>query len=408
MRKALRDRPRADGHASRVLACLLALAGLAAHAQERAPLRDAGVLADTATPAREVRTGRARFFDPSDGEFDLSYFLEDPRGFLPVPVIVTEPAVGYGGGGVGLFLRPRREAGDEGWARPNISAAGGIATENGTWFAFGGDASRWLDGRLRTLAGAGAGTVNLDFYGLLGDDRGRAVRYTLQVEGLVGQANWQLAPKSPWAVGVRYVYADVTPKLRHEPRSPELADRVRMTISAPTAILEYDSRDNVFTPTRGVYAESAFLASRKDLGATIDFERFDQALLGWHSPRDDVTLGARGSYAWSSQGTPFFLRPYVQLRGVPAMRLQGDQAASVEVEARWQFMGRWSVVGFGGAGQTWSSAEGRSFVQGVGSGGVGFRYELARKFGLHAGIDVAHSPGTTAVYFVIGNAWFRP
>jgi len=34
--------------------------------------------------------------------------------------------------------------------------------------------------------------------------------------------------------------------------------------------------------------------------------------------------------------------------------------------------------------------------------------ELASKFGMHAGIDVAHSPGTTALYFVVGNAWFRP
>jgi hypothetical protein len=39
-------------------------------------------------------------------------------------------------------------------------------------------------------------------------------------------------------------------------------------------------------------------------------------------------------------------------------------------------------------------------------GGLGFRDELARKFELHAGIDVAHSPGTTAVYFQVGNVWF--
>ena len=47
-------------------------------------------------------------------------------------------------------------------------------------------------------------------------------------------------------------------------------------------------------------------------------------------------------------------------------------------------------------------------TQNVGSGGFGFRYELARKFGLNAGIDIAHSPGTTAIYFLVGNAWFRP
>ena len=46
--------------------------------------------------------------------------------------------------------------------------------------------------------------------------------------------------------------------------------------------------------------------------------------------------------------------------------------------------------------------------QSVGSGGLGFRYELASKFGMHTGIDVAHSPGTTALYLVVGNAWFRP
>jgi hypothetical protein len=82
------------------------------------------------------RTGRARFFDPDDGQLDLSYFLENPRGFLPIPIVITEPAVGYGGGAGGLFLRPHKEAGAEGWARPDISGVGGFATQNGTWAAF--------------------------------------------------------------------------------------------------------------------------------------------------------------------------------------------------------------------------------------------------------------------------------
>ena len=85
------------------------------------PLRGAEIVSD-AVEIDAKRTGSARFFDPQDGQFDLSYFLENPRGFLPIPIVVTEPAVGYGGGVAGMFLRPRREAGDEGWARPDISA----------------------------------------------------------------------------------------------------------------------------------------------------------------------------------------------------------------------------------------------------------------------------------------------
>ncbi len=183
------------------------------------------------------------------------------------------------------------------------------------------------------------------------------------------------------------------PKPGEDATFQRLADRVRVKISAPTAIVEFDTRDNVFTPTRGIYAESSWLASREALGASDDFERFQQVLIGWHALTDDVTLGARGNYAWSSDGTPFFLRPFVQLRGVPAVRYQGDQAASVELEARWQFFGRWSVVAFGGAGTTRTNRQTFAATQSVGSGGFGFRYELASKFGLHAGIDVAHSPG---------------
>lgn len=373
------------------------------------PLRGAENISDPGRPDAK-REGRARFFDPEDGQFDLSYFLENPRGFLPLPIVVTEPAVGYGGGAAGMFLRPRREAGDEGWARPDISAVAAFGTQNGTWGAFAGDASRWLHGRLRTLIGAGTGRINLDFFGLGPDTSSldQGVRYSLQFNGAVAQVNWQLAPKSPWALGLRYVYADVDPRLRDEPLFPGLADRLRVKISAPTAIVEFDTRDNVFTPTHGIYAESSWLASRQAFGATANFERFQQVLIGWWPLPHEVTVGARGNYAWSSDGTPFFLRPFVQLRGVPAMRFQGDHAASVEVEARWQFSGRWSAVGFGGAGTTRTSREGFVATENVGSGGFGFRYELASKFGMHAGIDVAHSPGTTALYFVVGNAWFRP
>jgi hypothetical protein len=353
---------------------------------------------------------KSRFFDPEDGQLDVSQFLEQAHGFLPVPILVTEPAIGYGGGGVGLFLRPRTEAGEEGWSRPNMSAAGGIVTQNGTWAAFAADSSRWMEGRLRTLVGGGTGQVNLHFYGL-GSQSGslnQGVRYTLQFTGGLAQANWQLAPKSPWSVGLRYVYANVDPKVREESSFPNLADRIRVKVSAPTPVLEYDSRDNVFTPTRGIYSETSYLASRESLGATDSFGRFEQILMGWHPLRHDLTLGAQANFAASTSGTPFFLRPYVQLRGVPSVRFQGDRVASLEVEARWQFYGRWSVVAFGGGGVTRTHDAPFTATQTVGSGGFGMRYELARKFGLHAGIDVARSAVATAVYFVVGNAWFRP
>ncbi len=361
-------------------------------------------------PPSQAR-GFARFIDPADGQFDFSAFLAQPHSVLPIPIIVTEPAVGYGGGAFGAFLRPREEAGAEGWARPNISAVGGLATENGTWLALAADSSRWMDGRLQTLVAAAAGKINLDFYGggLGFGQLDQPIRYSLDVKGAIGETDWQLAKKSPWWVGIRYVYTQVTPELRDAPLFPGLPNRTDVTISAPTAILKFDSRDNIFTPRRGLYSETSYLISRDALGSSVDFERFEEVLLGWLPLPHDITLGARADYSSASTGTPFFLRPYIQLRGVQAMRYQGDAVASLEVEARWQFYGRWSLVPFAGVGGT----EIRHSVfasdgQTIGSGGIGFRYELARRFGLHAGLDFAHSSGTNAVYIQFGSAWFRP
>ena len=143
----------------------------------------------------------------------------------------------------------------------------------------------------------------------------------------------------------------------------------RVKVSAPTAVLEFDTRDNLFTPTEGVYAETSYLASREALGASKDFERFEQIVMGWLPLPHRITVGARANYAWSSNGTPFFLRPYIPLRGVPAMRYQGDRMGSVEVEARWPVSGRWSGVVFGGAGTARTERDAFDATQNVGSGG---------------------------------------
>jgi hypothetical protein len=90
------------------------------------------------------------------------------------------------------------------------------------------------------------------------------------------------------------------------------------------------------------------------------------------------------------------------------MRYQGDSVGSIEVEGRWQFDERWSAVAFGGGGSARTRRDEFDATRNVGSGGVGFRYRLARKFGMDVGMDLARSSGTTAVYLVVGNAWFRP
>jgi len=90
------------------------------------------------------------------------------------------------------------------------------------------------------------------------------------------------------------------------------------------------------------------------------------------------------------------------------MRYQGDEVAQGEAELRWQFWKRFSLVGFGGGGVAWNNFDHCEKTRTIVTGGTGFRYELARKYGLHMGADVAFGPDGPAVYVQFGSAWMRP
>jgi hypothetical protein len=360
--------------------------------------------------AERWRTARAEIVDPADGQLDVGPVLERAHGFLPVPVIVTEPAVGFGGGIVALFVRPRHDAGREGFARPDLSAIGAVFTQNGTRVALAGDSTLWLDGRLKTTVGAIGGYVNLDVYGLgtTARENDDAVRYTLAMQGGGAQLDWQLAPRSPWWLGLRFVYAEIEPRLRDTPRFPNLDDRVRSTLAGPGVQLIYDTRDNLFTPTTGVYSETSAIIFDEAFGGSRDFQRYEQLLMGWWQAAPTVTLAARGNYQQVDGDAPFYARPFIGLRGIPAMRYPGERVGTIEGEVRWQFLGRWSVVAFGGVGSARIDDGPAPRTKTAGAGGLGFRYEIAHRFGMHVGVDVARGPEDTAVYLQVGHAWFRP
>jgi len=100
------------------------------------------------------------FRDPTDGWVDSSNWLLNKRGFMPVPIIITEPAIGYGGGAALLFFHKtkqdeeRAESGEPLGLPPSVSSAFGGATENGTWFAGGGNFTREQSGACRCKNGA--------------------------------------------------------------------------------------------------------------------------------------------------------------------------------------------------------------------------------------------------------------
>jgi hypothetical protein len=364
-----------------------------------------------AQAAETAPAGRTRFVD-TDGWLDASEFLDKAYGFVPVIMPITEPAVGYGALGALVFI-DRHAPGSHGlYARPNIAAIGGLRTENGTEGVFGAHLGTWLGGRLRTQVALADMDVNLDFFGLGGNRAPGEVGlgYSISARGGIAGASYRLEQAPLW-MGLRYT--QVSTGVTLDAPGADLPGVARsdfdIDLAGLTPSLTLDMRDNFFTPTRGWYVDLSLPVFRKGLGGDRDFEKLDLTAIHFRPLADTVFFSARATGKASSGGTPFFLRPYVALRGVQALRYQGERAAEAEAELRWQAHPRFSVVGFAGTGVASGGAAVGERDKTVVAGGAGVRYLLARKHGLHLGLDVATGPDDKPIFYVVfGNAWLRP
>lgn len=355
------------------------------------------------------------FRDPVDGRFDASRWLLDRKGFLPVPILITEPALGYGGGIALLFFHrnpvdstgERAPGAPRGFEPPDITGGAAFATENGSKgggaFHLGyGEGRRW-----RFLAGAAYGSLNLAWYGAPGQGGGlRPDGLDFNLEGSVAVADVRRRfGDSEWWAGLRYVGAKTQSQFALA-APVEIAPRQFDTVTSGLGpVVEYDGRDNIFTPSSGVRAYFEALKYAPALGSDQEFSKSRLALHGFRPVGDSVVLGVRVDVQAVDGDVPFYARPFIELRGIPAMRYQGERTVVLEVEGRWDLDGRWSLVGFAGAGRAAGSTGSIGEAPTRVTKGVGVRYFIARALGLRAGVDIARGPEESAFYIVVGSSW---
>jgi outer membrane protein assembly factor BamA len=309
-----------------------------------------------------------------------------------------------------LFLSKPLPHTEDGLGRPNITTVGGFGTANGTWGSFGADLRYWQDQHLQTLVGYIYSSVNLNYYGI-GNDPALAsnpLHYNLEPRGGTLRTKYRFGDSRIWA-GLNYSFVSTEVSFDAPPGTPgEPPFQHVSNVAGFTPSLTFDTRDNFFTPNRGTYLEASAGLFTPAVGSDQDFQRVSLVAMQFIPLGPKLFLGVRADGAASFGDEPFYLRPYISLRGAPTLRYQGEEIAQIETELRWQFWKRFSLVGFVGGGAAWNHLEQFNGTQTIVTGGAGFRYELARAYGLHAGLDIARGPDDTAVYVQIGSGWSKP
>jgi hypothetical protein len=178
-------------------------------------------------------------------------------------------------------------------------------------------------------------------------------------------------------------------------------------LSEASVLLNYDSRNNVFTPTKGFFLQTTGTYSDSWFGGDGLYGRLILDAIGYFPVSERVFVGMRYLNNYTLGDVPFYARPTVRLRGVPLIKYQDINTIEFETEVTVNLAKRWSVLGFAGMGNAYSSLDEFKNGKSVRTLGTGFRYLLIRKFGARFGMDFAASPDDFAFYFIFGTSWFR-
>ena len=356
--------------------------------------------------------------DTLDNALDFSDYLINMHGFIPWPTIISEPALGNFGGALALvFISPKKSMKEEQQFRfPDINGVGGMYTLNNSWGVAGLRQASIPSIGMRYTVAFGYCDVNMDFY--------RESEFLGEVKRTFGLKPWfamadvnENVYKHKIFVGLKYIYTKTridyhAPLVDSIPIIAEIFDipdefEFDQQLGLLGFYVDVDFRNSMFTPDKGIRWMTTYYTSSSLTASDFELDRLETFVNAFFQPYKPWVCGLKAEYQIVTQDAPFYYYPYLNMRGFPMMRYQGQQTLLFETEQRFDITRRWSVVGFVGTGRTFSDEDYMKDNTWHVAGGGGFRYLIARLFGLRMGVDIAVGPDQVSYYIIFGHNWDR-
>ena len=338
--------------------------------------------------------------------------------FLPIPIFITEPAIGLGLGAALAYFHKKKDGsegeesvplamttqtpsktGKEKKPPPTITGIAAAYTDSGTWGAGVGHSASWKKDRIRYSGVLGYAEVKSTIYRLDipfdFDIKGGILRQDIKFR--LGKSNFFLGGK------LSALAADAKIELGTDhPIEPGEGDITDVGLAAQAV---WETRDNVMTPNHGQLIQLDAWRYDDAIGGDFDYWSLHLKINSFHQLTDRFVLGWRIDGNAVDGKPPFWGYPWVKLRGIPALRYQNVRVGVAEVEARFNLAKRWGVVGFFGTGAIDGDIPIFETEDKIRAGGVGGRFLFKPEENLWVGIDVARGPEDTYFYIQVGQAW---
>jgi hypothetical protein len=342
---------------------------------------------------------------------------EDRFRLLPIPIFITEPAIGEGlGVALALFHPVKSGKSDEPrlatlesmadsaaprQAPPVVTGVAGAYTNSESWFGGVGHSNNWRNDSIRYTGLLAAAKINSSIYvfGLPVDFSMKASFIYQDLKFRVADSNFMLG------FAVSYLDADNTfgfglPDEQDDGRFSADFQNVGIALKAA-----YESRDNTMNPRTGQLVDLSVWRYDEAIGSDYNYWSGKLKALSFHSFTEKLTLGLRLDVSAVDGRVPFFAVPFVRLRGVPALRYQNKIAGAAEVEARYLVRPKWEVSAFGGLGYTSDDFPIYENPDSIYNFGFGARYNVFKAHNVWVGVDIARGPEDWNYYIQVGHPW---
>ena len=180
-------------------------------------------------------------------------------------------------------------------------------------------------------------------------------------------------------------------------------------VSGVGVLADWDTRDNIFNPSKGSYHLFSATFFGSGLGGDFTFDRYYLDLRKYVSLGGSSVLAMQGVGHFTSGDVPFQMLPMVGgdslLRGYYEGRYRDAHAAVVQAEYRRRLTDRWGLTAFAGAGTVASDPDAFRLDTTKPSGGLGVRYMFSRSEGINVRLDVAFGKDSSGFYINAGEAF---
>lgn len=170
-------------------------------------------------------------------------------------------------------------------------------------------------------------------------------------------------------------------------------------------MLDYDTRDNLFFPSRGTYAQATVRFYRKAFGSDYTYDYYAADLRGYRKLGGSGVLAVQFAAVTAGQGIPFYDMPLYDLRGIYNTYFTNRSSYYAQAEYRFPLSAKFFAVVFGGGGNSAPRPGGLSLKNLQFAAGSGVRFVLDKKEKINMRLDIGASRWGVQPYFGITEAF---